>query len=89
MTGRDLNDSETALKEDFRNMFPAQIIRDASMANKLHKLLRISNSKEKFLVICGARHMAFGHGVPERLFKNNENLKNSTFTIISRESDWN
>ena len=59
------------------------------MANKLHKLLNKAGQKEKFLVVCGARHMAYGHGLPERLFKNHAELKKQTCTLISRETDWN
>jgi hypothetical protein len=33
--------------------------------------------------------MAYGHGVPERLFKNHKELKKQTCTLISRETDWN
>jgi uncharacterized iron-regulated protein len=54
-------------------MFPAQIIKDASMANKVNQLLKSADPLENFLVICGTGHMMYGFGVPERILNNNDN----------------
>ncbi len=60
-------------KPQFRTLFPAQIIKDASMAWKVHSLLREANynpskkNNDKYFVISGVGHMLYSHGVPERI----------------------
>lgn len=57
-------------------MFPAQVIKDASMANKVSQLIEADpEAKDLYLLVCGVGHMGYGFGVPERIWKNYEELK--------------
>ena len=70
-------------KPQFRTLFPAQILKDASMAWKVHTLLKanynytdpsLHSVNDKFFVICGVGHMLYSHGVPERVVSLQSNL---------------
>jgi len=53
-------------------MFPAQILKDASMAHAVQNILDMDvTGGDKVLVVCGLGHMLYSHGVPERIFRNN------------------
>lgn len=73
LTGRNIqNDPLGTLASDrFRKMFPAQIIKDASMAWFVKNLKSLDLSgDDKILIVCGIGHMLYSHGVPERMFSN-------------------
>ena len=83
MTGRDMNDKSTPPADSFRNMFPATVIRDASMAHKVSTLAnKVQNENDSFLILCGLSHMAYGIGVPERIWNRNPELKAQTCTMV-------
>ena len=67
LTGRDHLDSTSVPSDQFRRMFPAQVLKDAAMAHKVCDLARTAPAADSFLVLCGVGHMAYGHGVPERI----------------------
>ncbi len=72
LTGRDLHsDPLGKLATDrFRaKMFPAQIIKDASMAWCAKNINDILNKtgEDRMLLVCGVGHMLYNHGVPERV----------------------
>lgn len=50
----------------FRKIFPAQIIKDAAMANRIVQNLE-EIEKKKILVLLGKGHCEYGFGVPERV----------------------
>ena len=68
-------------------MFPAQIIKDASMAFKVNELLKTCSDDTTFYVICGNGHMQYGNGVPERIWSANPDLKAKSRMIIAYEKD--
>jgi len=69
LTGRNIYTNDGKMSNKFREkMFPAQIIKDASMAFCVKNLL--SGGKDKVLVVCGVGHMLHSYGVPERIMAN-------------------
>ena len=57
-----------------------KVMREASMAFKVQKLLEQSNSlDDRFLIMCGNQHMERGFGLPEHLSK----VKDQTFLVHS------
>ena len=85
ITGRDMHDKEQPPTNQFRKMFPAQLIKDASMANKVNELLKVGTLDTTYYVICGVGHMQYGYGVPERIWATCNDLKQSTSMIVSYE----
>jgi ubiquinone/menaquinone biosynthesis C-methylase UbiE/uncharacterized iron-regulated protein len=78
LTGRNMHhDPPGKLVSDrFRKMFPAQIIKDASMAWCIHNLNRFDlKGDDRMLIVCGIGHMLYSHGVPERMISNGINPK--------------
>jgi ubiquinone/menaquinone biosynthesis C-methylase UbiE len=81
MTGRNMHmdpKGESATDRFRAKMFPAQIIKDASMAWCAQNLLENLNvtGQDRMLLVCGIGHMLFSHGVPERILANSND---STF----------
>jgi len=77
LTGRDIHKLGNNLSpptDRFRaKMFPAQILKDASMAHAVQNILETDvTGADKVLVVCGLGHMLYSHGVPERIFANNQ-----------------
>ena len=87
ISGRDMHNKDTPPGDQFRKMFPAQIIKDASMAFKVNELLKTSSQDTTLYVICGSGHMQYGNGVPERIWAANPDLKAQTSMIIAYEKD--
>jgi SAM-dependent methyltransferase/uncharacterized iron-regulated protein len=83
LTGRSMHDASRPPVDTYRDMFPAQVIKDASMAHSVTQLLAASPPDDRFLVVCGVGHCAYSYGVPERIFSSNPNLQQQTFRIIS------
>ena len=75
ITGRDMHNKLTTPGDQFMKMFPAQIIKDASMAYKVNELLKVGEEDTTYYVICGNGHMQYGYGVPERIWAENAQLK--------------
>lgn len=71
--------------DDFRAMFPAQIIKDASMAHKVAQLIQADDTnQDRFLIICGAGHMKYKYGVPERIFSRVPGIEATTAMVCSQ-----
>lgn len=83
LTGRSLHDGTCQPSASYRDMFPAQIIKDASMAHKVHQIIASAAPDDRVLVICGVGHSGYSHGVPERIFAALPALQHSCFRIIS------
>jgi uncharacterized iron-regulated protein len=86
ISGRDLHGTLPP-SDRFRKMFPAQVIKDASMAHTTAELVRAASPADKFLLLLGVGHMAYGHGVPERLFSEHPQLEEQSYTIYCRGAD--
>jgi ubiquinone/menaquinone biosynthesis C-methylase UbiE/uncharacterized iron-regulated protein len=88
ISGRDMHDTSTPPGENFRRMFPAQIIKDAAMAYKVTKLIKEDAAgHDRYLVICGNGHMGYGYGVPERIYSSIPEIAEQTYMILAREPD--
>lgn len=79
LTGRNIHMDPMgeAATDRFRaKMFPAQIIKDASMAWCAKTLDRIFNvtGQDRMLLVCGVGHMLYWNGVPERILANKSEL---------------
>lgn len=87
ITGRNIHDDQLPGTDRFRSkMFPAQILKDASMAHAVQNILNMDvTGGDKVLVVCGLGHMLYSHGVPERIFANNsrggEGIKGKTLRV--------
>ena len=66
ISGRDLN-SDQEVGENFRKIFPAQVIKDCAMASTVRRSLEAAAEEDKFLVIAGLGHLEYRFGVPERV----------------------
>ena len=49
--------------------------------------LQLAEGADKVLVVCGASHIAYNLGVPERVFAAHPALKESCYRIYAREVD--
>ena len=69
ISGRDMH-SPTPPSDQFRRMFPAQVIKDAAMAHRVATLFSsgVVEPADRVVVICGVGHSGYDHGVPERIF---------------------
>jgi len=85
LTGRDIHNLETPTERFRAKMFPAQILKDASMAHAVQNILETDvTGADKVLVVCGLGHMLYSHGVPERIFANNRmggGIKRNTLRV--------
>ncbi|MGC8736540.1 MAG: ChaN family lipoprotein [Dissulfurimicrobium sp.] len=54
--------------EDFERFFEAQVLWDEAMAKGIYEYLD-NNPKRQMVVLAGAGHVAFGYGIPSRLFR--------------------
>jgi uncharacterized iron-regulated protein len=82
MTGR--SDSSIPPQEDYREMFQAQVLKDAAMAHKVRTILNESDKDDKIFLLCGEGHMSYGYGVPERIWKTHPETKEETFMLYTR-----
>ena len=56
----------------------------ASLAYKINTLIKESDDKDKFLILCGGPSPAeFGHCVPARIWEKNEELKKETYIVYT------
>ena len=86
LTGRNIHDKNTMkyITDRFRSkMFPAQILKDASMAYAVRNILtqKDRSGDDKILVVCGVGHMLYSHGVPERIFDRKLLKENQTLRV--------
>ena len=86
LTGRNIHmdpNGDSATNRFRAKMFPAQIIKDASMAfcvNSLDRILNITG-QDRMLLVCGVGHMLYWNGVPERI------LANATESNVVKKKD--
>ena len=66
ISGRDIN-SDQSPGENFRRIFPAQVLKDCAMACRIRRGLEDSAEDDKVLVIAGLGHLEYRLGVPERV----------------------
>jgi hypothetical protein len=70
MTGRDMHTYDRNKPSDsYRDLCNIEHIKAASVAHAVNKLMAKIGRNEKVLVICAAHHMAFGYGMPQRIWK--------------------
>jgi uncharacterized iron-regulated protein len=94
LTGRDMHVQGGAkVKDTYRKMFPAQVIKDCSMAMVVNKLVEQGEDTgeqsggDRIIVLCGAGHMGYNHGLPERVYAEHPQLKSDTCRIITMEAN--
>ena len=83
ITGRPLY-IEKPPTDQFRKIFPAQILKDVSMAHTISTILE-KHPDDRILVIAGNGHLLYYCGVPERVLQANPDLP--TCLIISQSMD--
>lgn len=66
ISGRDLN-SDQQLGDNFRRIFPAQVLKDCAMASAVRRTLEAAPEEDRLLVIAGLGHLEYRFGVPERV----------------------
>ena len=74
----------------FRTLFPAQLLKDASMAWSIHSIAKQLNTtgNDKLFVICGVGHMLYSHGVPERLLLLNKDHSHGQKNKLRERNDY-
>ena len=70
ISGRDINSGQSP-GENFRRIFPAQVLKDCVMAARIRRGLEVSAQEDKLLVIAGLGHLEYRLGVPERVEQHN------------------
>ena len=72
-----------------RRLFPAQVLKGCSMAHAVNRVVEAAEEErpEKVLVCCGASHMAFGFGVPERVFAAHPELRDESYSVYAYKVD--
>ena len=69
-----------------RRLFPAQVIKSAAMAHRVAAVVD-AHPDDAVLVVCGSSHMAYGHGVPERVFTAHPHLRDASYNIFCHPAD--
>ncbi|KAI8807533.1 hypothetical protein BJ742DRAFT_309696 [Cladochytrium replicatum] len=84
ITGASQADPHGEDESGLRKIFPAQIIKDASMAHQICKAVR---SGSRVLAICGNGHAEYGFGVPERVLDDlGDTLPRESMRVICSRS---
>jgi hypothetical protein len=83
VTGRDMFDDSIAPSNEYKDFFKEQIFRNISTAHKIFETIKKEEPGDKFLVFCGMGDMAFGFGIPEKLWKQDIGLVDQTFLVYS------
>ena len=83
LTGRSPHDDSKPPSDQYRKMFPAQVIKDAAMAHRVSCLVAAAPPADRFLVVCGVGHSGYSHGVPERLLAAQPQLAHGMVRIWS------
>jgi len=81
LTGRRVGGEEPG--EQWRRIFPAQVLKDCVMAATIKKGLDEQSSDDTALVIAGSGHLDYGLGVPERV----GHIDGGQCLITSRDED--
>jgi hypothetical protein len=84
ISGRNMH-NDSLPSNSVRDIFPMLLIKGASLANKINNILAECNENDTFFAICGIEHMAYGYGIPERIYDSNKDLKNQTYLICSKQ----
>lgn len=65
----------------FENFFAAQVLWDETMADKIAQFYR-ENPNQQILVIAGQGHIAYGHGIPNRVTRRLEDMPVTQRSVI-------
>ena len=84
ITGRPLSSIDQPPTDQFRKIFPAQILKDVSMAHTISTILE-KHPDDRILVIAGNGHLLYYCGVPERVLQYHPNI--ASCLIISQSMD--
>ena len=84
ISGRDLNSDKT-VGDNFRRIFPAQVLKDCVMASQIRRALETADKEDKLLVIAGLGHLEHRFGVPERVDQHNIISEDETCIITVRD----
>lgn len=84
-TGKSMLGQEGTPKDCYRSLFNSFIMRNASMAHKVHKIVATAGHEDTFFICCSISDMAYGFGVPERIWDSDPTLKNETCLIYTRQ----
>jgi hypothetical protein len=57
------------------------------MAHKINTLLKEKSENDNFLILCPIEQMAYGFGIPERIWKKDSSLSQKSYLIYSHVSD--
>jgi hypothetical protein len=87
VTGRDMFDDSTTPSNDYKDYFKEQIFRNTSTAHKIFETIKKEEPEDKFLIFCGMGDMAFGFGIPEKLWKRDIGLLDKTFLVYSNQDE--
>ena len=85
ISGRDLNSQEQTAGDNFRRIFPAQVLKDCAMASRIRRVLESAGEEDKCLVIAGLGHLEHGFGVPERVERHNMMAEDQSCIITVRD----
>jgi hypothetical protein len=68
------------------NNFRSKLLWDACLAQKVNQLIADDLAKkDKILVLCATSHLAYGHGVPSRVFKCSPEMREASVSIFHDE----
>ena len=84
ISGRDINSGQSP-GENFRRIFPAQVLKDCTMAARVRRGLESSAPEDKLLVIAGLGHLEYRLGVPERVDQHQIISQEQTAIITVRD----
>ena len=64
-------------------MFKAQLLKDSALAYKVHSLNQSwgPSDRDRFMVLCSTQNMAYGFGVPERIWMKDFTLAEKTYMV--------
>ena len=85
ISGRDLNSQDQTAGDNFRRIFPAQVLKDCAMASRIRRVLESAGEEDKCLVIAGLGHLEHGFGVPERVDRHNMMAEDQSCIITVRD----
>ena len=57
----------------FKKIFLAKLMRDCSLAHRLHQTVA-AFPNDNYLVICNPAHMAYGFGIPKAIFTKSDKI---------------
>ena len=80
---------DKSMKPDnkYRDIFPAKLLLDQSMAHRIDKIIDSANKADNIMVICGVGHMAYGFGIPELIWRKGKVIRDQTYLIYTQKSN--